>query len=75
MPLRDPLASVDLDSGLPTAAHVERSDVCAVPAAAVVGEAVAALVLADAALDRFGGQSMSEFADAVATFRRRIKRP
>jgi len=72
--LLEPLASVDLDSGLPTAAHVERSDVCAVPAAAVVGEAVVALALADAALERFGGQTVREFTEAIAAFRRRIKR-
>lgn len=72
--LLEPLVSVDLDTGLPTEAHVERSDICAVPAAAVVGEAVVALALADAALDRFGGQTVSEFVGAIAAFRRRIKR-
>lgn len=72
--LLEPLTSVDLDTGLPTEAHVERSDVCAVPAAAVVGEAVVALALGNAALERFGGQRMSEFSEAVAAFRRRIKR-
>jgi len=72
--LLEPLASVDLDTGLPTAAHVERSDVCAVPAAAVVGEAVVALALAEAALERFGGQTVSEFTEAIAAFRLRIKR-
>ncbi len=41
------------------AAH-ERSDVCAVPAAAVVGEAMTALVVADAFLEKFGGDSLSE---------------
>jgi chorismate synthase len=38
----------------------ERSDVCAVPAAAVVGEAMVALVLADACLEKFGGDSLTE---------------
>jgi chorismate synthase len=41
-------------------AAIERSDVCAVPAAAVVGEAMVALVLADAFLEKFGGDSMAE---------------
>ena len=41
-------------------AAVERSDVCAVPAAAVVGEAMVALVLADAFLEKFGGDSIGE---------------
>jgi len=58
--LRKPLGSVDLRSGEVASAAVERSDVCAVPAAAVIGEAMVALVLADAFLEKFGGDSVSE---------------
>jgi chorismate synthase len=58
--LRKPLPSVDLRDGSVGDAAVERSDVCAVPAAAGVGEAMVALVLADAFLDKFGGDSMTE---------------
>jgi chorismate synthase len=58
--LRKPLASVDLRDGEPADAAVERSDVCAVPAAAVIGEAMTALVLADAFLEKFGGDSVGE---------------
>jgi len=58
--LRKPLASVDLRDGSPGDAAVERSDVCAVPAAGVVGEAMVALVLADAFLEKFGGDSVAE---------------
>ena len=58
--LRKPLASVDLRDGREADAAVERSDVCAVPAAAVVGEAMVALVLADAFLEKFGGDSVEE---------------
>ncbi|MDP2959029.1 MAG: chorismate synthase [Longimicrobiales bacterium] len=58
--LRTPLPSVDLRDGSPGDAAVERSDVCAVPAAAIVGEAMVALVLADAFLEKFGGDSLSE---------------
>lgn len=58
--LRKPLASVDLRTGDPANAAVERSDVCAVPAAAVIGEAMVALVLADAFLEKFGGDAMTE---------------
>lgn len=58
--LRKPLPSVDLRDGSVGDAAVERSDVCAVPAAAVVGEAMVALVLADAFLEKFGGDSISE---------------
>jgi chorismate synthase len=58
--LRKPLASVDLRDGSVANAAVERSDVCAVPAAAVIGEAMVALVLADAVLEKFGGDSIRE---------------
>jgi chorismate synthase len=58
--LMKPLRSVDLTTMLESPAAVERSDVCAVPAAAVVGEAMVAIVLADAALEKFGADSMDE---------------
>ena len=58
--LRKRLPSVDLRDGTAADAAVERSDVCAVPAAAVVGEAMVALVLADAFLEKFGGDAVSE---------------
>jgi chorismate synthase len=59
--LMEPLRSVKLSTGEPASAHVERSDVCAVPSAAVIGESLLCLVLADALLAKFGGDSMSEF--------------
>ncbi len=58
--LRKRLPSVDMRDGSSADAAVERSDVCAVPAAAVVGEAMVALVLADAFLEKFGGDAVSE---------------
>jgi chorismate synthase len=58
--LTKPLRSVDLQTLEPRTASVERSDVCVVPAAAVVGEAMAAWVLADALLEKFGGDSLGE---------------
>jgi chorismate synthase len=58
--LRKSLASVDLRDGSAGKAAVERSDVCAVPAAGVIGEAMVALVLADAMLEKFGGDSLGE---------------
>jgi chorismate synthase len=58
--LRKRLPSVDMRDGSPADAAVERSDVCAVPAAAVVGEAMVTLVVADAFLEKFGGDAMSE---------------
>lgn len=58
--LRQALDSVDIASKEAFAAHHERSDICAVPAAAVIGEAVVALTLASALLDKFGGDSLGE---------------
>ena len=58
--LRKPLRSVDLDTHEAVEAVVERSDVCAVPAAGVVGEAMMAIVLAEAFLEKFGGDSVDE---------------
>lgn len=58
--LMKPLRSVDLATMTTSPAAIERSDVCAVPAAAVVGEAMVAFVLADAAVEKFGGDSMTE---------------
>ncbi len=54
------LATVDVATGEPATAQHQRSDVCAVPPAAVVAEAMVALVLADAALEKFGGDSLVE---------------
>jgi chorismate synthase len=54
------LRTIDTATGEEAAAHHQRSDVCAVPAAGVVAEAMVALVLADAALEKFGGDSVEE---------------
>ncbi len=67
--LMKPLASVDLRSGEAVKAHVERSDTCAVPAAAVIGEALLALTLANAMLDKFGGDAMDEVLPRVHGWR------
>ena len=58
--LMNPLRSTDLTTMTEAPAAIERSDVCAVPAAAVVGEAMVAFVLADAFLEKFGGDSVDE---------------
>ena len=58
--LMSPLQSVDLRTKQPTDASVERSDVCAAPAAAVVGESVVAFEVAKAFLEKFGGDSLRE---------------
>ncbi|WP_285648579.1 chorismate synthase [Actinomycetospora sp. NBRC 106375] len=62
------LATVDTATGEAAVAHHQRSDVCAVPAAGVVAEALVALVLADAALEKFGGDSLGETRRNVATY-------
>ena len=69
--LMKPLRSVDLTTFTASPATVERSDVCAVPAAAVVGEAVVALTLADALTEKFGGDSLPELLDNWLAFRAR----
>jgi chorismate synthase len=75
--LMKPLRSVDLTTMGDAAAAIERSDVCAVPAAAVVGEAMVALVLADALTEKFGGDSVAEIEGAMtawtATLRAQFK--
>jgi chorismate synthase len=58
--LRRPLESVDLPTREPALAAYERSDVCVVPAAGVIGEAMVAMVLAQAFLEKFGGDSLGE---------------
>lgn len=58
--LMRPLATVDVATGEPAAAVAERSDVTAVPAMGVIAEAMAALVLADALLEKVGGDSLAE---------------
>jgi chorismate synthase len=58
--MKKPLPSVDLNTHEKVEAHYERSDVCVVPAAGVIGEAVVAITLAEAFLEKFGGDSMPE---------------
>lgn len=72
--LRDGLPSIDLDSGEPRASQYERSDVTALPAAGVIGEAMLALVLADAALEKYGGDSMAELLAHFAASRELARR-
>jgi chorismate synthase len=67
--LMKPLRSVDLATLTESGAAIERSDVCAVPAAAVVGEAMVALTLADALVEKFGGDSVAELTRAVDAWR------
>lgn len=72
--LMSPLKSVDMRSKAPTDASVERSDVCAAPAAAVVGESVVAFELAAAFLEKFGGDSLHEIRRNYEGYLEQIKR-
>jgi chorismate synthase len=58
--LASPLPSIDLRNGEVAKAHSERSDICVVPAAGVIAEAMLAIVLADACLEKFGGDNLKE---------------
>jgi len=70
--LMQPLRTVDMSTGEPDQAVRERSDVCAVPAAAVVGEQMVAFVLASEYLRKFGGDSAEDFVAAVERYEERI---
>ncbi|HHV62745.1 MAG TPA: chorismate synthase [Firmicutes bacterium] len=72
--LRRPLRSVDTTSKEVAWAQHERSDVCAVPAASVVGEAVVAMVIADAFLEKFGGDNIADIKGAYRAYLERISR-
>jgi len=67
------LGTVNVATGSDDVAHHQRSDVCAVPAAAVVAEAVVALVVADACVEKFGGDSLADVRAAVAHYRTRLE--
>lgn len=67
------LDTVDVATGEPAKAINQRSDVCAVPAAAVVAEAMVALVLSNAVLEKFGGDSVAETARNVAGYRDHLR--
>ncbi|MHB9111479.1 MAG: chorismate synthase [Thermoleophilia bacterium] len=71
--LTKPLRSVDVTSGREGLAFRERSDVCAVPAAAVVGEAMVAIELARAFLEKFGSDSMEDIKEAYLAYLRRLR--
>ncbi len=72
--LSKPLPSVDLETRRPAEAAVERSDACAVPAAAVVGEAMMAIELTRAFREKLGGDSMEEVSAAAKGYRRLVAR-
>lgn len=66
------LRTIDVVSGNETVAHHQRSDVCAVPAAGVVGEAMVLLVLADSIVEKFGGDSLIEIRRSLKSFLKQI---
>jgi chorismate synthase len=68
-----PLKSVDITVKRPSKAAYERSDICAVPAAAVIGEAMLAIVIADCFLEKFGGDSMKEMKRNYNGYMKQVK--
>ncbi|MBN1526742.1 MAG: chorismate synthase [Candidatus Omnitrophica bacterium] len=72
--LRRPLASVNIRTKKPIKATVERSDVCAVPAAGVIGEAVTAIEIANAMLGKFGGDSVDEMKRNFKGYVKQVRR-
>jgi len=72
--LRKPLRSVEINSKKPVVATVERSDVCTVPAAGVIGEAMLAFELAKAMLEKFGGDSLRELQRNLRGYLEQVKR-
>jgi len=70
--LMQPLHSIDVESKQEVLACKERSDTCAVSAASVVGEAMTAFVMAQAMVEKFGGDSMRDVLSAMAAYRDRI---
>lgn len=70
--LTKPLRSVDITSGEPAAALKERTDSCTVPAGGVVAEAMTAIVLAEACLEKFGGDNIADTQAALSAYRERI---
>ena len=72
--LKKPLASVNIKTKKALLATVERSDVCAVPAAGVVGESVAALEIAGAFIEKFGGDSIVEMKRNFEGYLKQVKR-
>lgn len=70
--LKKPLRTVDVETKEATTAFKERTDVCSVPAAAVVGEAVLALVIVEQVLEKFGGDSLSDLQSSLQAYRSRI---
>lgn len=72
--LKRALRTVDMATGEPAVAFRERTDVCSLPAAGVVGETMVAWVLADALLEKFGGDSLGDLLDSMEAYRARIAR-
>jgi chorismate synthase len=71
--LLKPMDSVDVKTRQPSRAHYERSDICVVPAAGVIGEAMVALVLANAFLEKFGGDSVPEIIRNLHGFLQQVR--
>ena len=72
--LYNPLRTVDINNKQEHKASVERSDVCAVPACSVVVEAAVAFEIANAFMEKFGGDCMSDISSALETYSARVEK-
>lgn len=72
--LKRPLPTIDLKTGHPAKAQVESSDICAVPAASVIGEAVVAFEIAHAFTDRFSGKTLSEISRRFKVYQKELRK-
>jgi len=72
--VKKPLPSIDLSSGKQVEAHFERSDVCVVPAVGVIAEAMLSIILADAVLEKFGGDNVEETRRNCASYLEAMRR-
>ena len=72
--LMRPLLTIDIDTKKTVSAAKERSDVCAVPAASVVGEAMTALILGEAVTDKFGGDALCDTLENLKNYRNRLEK-
>jgi chorismate synthase len=71
--LKKPLRSIDITNGLEMAAAFERSDVCALPAACIVGEAMLSWVLARTIMEQFGGDTLGDLKQRWTSYKNRVE--
>ena len=71
--MTNPLKSIDIETKEPVIAHVERADVCAVPACGVVAEAMTAYILTNAFLEKFGSDNLKDIKASFENYKNRMR--